>query len=143
MVRQTQAAAEKLKTCFRLCRFRKRTLFTPETLTTIVMIQFYGKITFFLHLFLLVSLASTKRTESPYMKVQTKASCVFACLKLILIVSSFFVGVCSLSVTKWIHLNWGDDGLITLFSKIWRLLNPVSLTTLLYLSVPIFFCMRS
>ncbi|KAM0938558.1 putative RNA methyltransferase bin3, bin3-type S-adenosyl-L-methionine binding protein [Dioscorea sansibarensis] len=29
-----------------------------------------------------------------------------------------------LSVAKWIHLNWGDDGLITLFVKIWRLLRP-------------------
>ncbi|CAM0911786.1 unnamed protein product [Alopecurus aequalis] len=29
-----------------------------------------------------------------------------------------------LSVTKWIHLNWGDDGIITLFVKIWNLLRP-------------------
>uniref|UniRef100_A0A7N0V0H8 RNA methyltransferase n=1 Tax=Kalanchoe fedtschenkoi TaxID=63787 RepID=A0A7N0V0H8_KALFE len=36
----------------------------------------------------------------------------------------FYDTVICLSVTKWIHLNWGDDGLITLFSKIWRLLQP-------------------
>ncbi|KAE9464453.1 hypothetical protein C3L33_03618, partial [Rhododendron williamsianum] len=30
----------------------------------------------------------------------------------------------SLSVAKWIHLNWGDDGLIILFAKIWKLLEP-------------------
>ncbi|XP_050373934.1 probable RNA methyltransferase At5g51130 [Argentina anserina] len=29
-----------------------------------------------------------------------------------------------LSVTKWIHLNWGDSGLLTLFTKIWKLLRP-------------------
>ncbi|CAI0390104.1 unnamed protein product [Linum tenue] len=29
-----------------------------------------------------------------------------------------------LSVAKWIHLNWGNDGLITLFSKVWKLLVP-------------------
>ncbi|KAI5383034.1 hypothetical protein KIW84_070438, partial [Lathyrus oleraceus] len=25
---------------------------------------------------------------------------------------------------KWIHLNWGDDGLITLFAETWKLLRP-------------------
>ncbi|KAJ7973816.1 7SK snRNA methylphosphate capping enzyme [Quillaja saponaria] len=29
-----------------------------------------------------------------------------------------------LSVTKWIHLNWDDDGLLTLFTKSWKLLRP-------------------
>ncbi|MED6132570.1 hypothetical protein PIB30_020216 [Stylosanthes scabra] len=29
-----------------------------------------------------------------------------------------------LSVTKWIHLNWGDEGLIKLFADIWNLLQP-------------------
>ncbi|XP_047312121.1 probable RNA methyltransferase At5g51130 [Impatiens glandulifera] len=29
-----------------------------------------------------------------------------------------------LSVAKWIHLNWGDEGLITLFTKVWNLLEP-------------------
>ncbi|XP_006833420.2 probable RNA methyltransferase At5g51130 isoform X1 [Amborella trichopoda] len=29
-----------------------------------------------------------------------------------------------LSVTKWIHLNWGDSGLIALFAKMWHLLRP-------------------
>lgn len=32
--------------------------------------------------------------------------------------------VLCLSVSKWIHLNWGDDGLITLFAEIWKLLRP-------------------
>lgn len=32
--------------------------------------------------------------------------------------------VLCLSVSKWIHLNWGDDGLITFFVKVWRILRP-------------------
>eukprot|EP00250_Pteridium_aquilinum_P025879 c3177_g1_i1 orf=19-1080(+) len=32
--------------------------------------------------------------------------------------------VLCLSVTKWVHLNWGDNGLIKLFAKIRNLLRP-------------------
>jgi hypothetical protein len=46
---------------------------------------------------------------------------------------------CSLSVTKWVHLNWGDDGLITLFSKIWGLLLPVIVIYIIFLQVLFFF----
>ncbi|KAE9586011.1 putative RNA methyltransferase bin3, bin3-type S-adenosyl-L-methionine binding protein [Lupinus albus] len=35
-----------------------------------------------------------------------------------------------LSVTLWIHLNWGDDGLKTLFQKIWNMLLPNGLFVL-------------
>ncbi|KAJ6823129.1 putative RNA methyltransferase At5g51130 [Iris pallida] len=38
--------------------------------------------------------------------------------------SEKYDAILCLSVSKWIHLNWGDDGLITLFVKIWRLLRP-------------------
>lgn len=38
--------------------------------------------------------------------------------------SEEYDSIICLSVTKWIHLNWGDDGLIKLFVKIWRLLRP-------------------
>ena len=30
----------------------------------------------------------------------------------------------SLSVTKWVHLNWGDAGIRDLFAKVFRLLKP-------------------
>lgn len=32
--------------------------------------------------------------------------------------------VLCLSVTKWVHLNWGDEGLIRLFAKIWQVMRP-------------------
>ncbi|CAA2984929.1 probable RNA methyltransferase At5g51130 [Olea europaea subsp. europaea] len=38
-----------------------------------------------------------------------------------------------LSVTKWIHLNWGDEGLITLFWKVWKLLQPVEFIDFLFI----------
>ncbi|XP_019163330.1 PREDICTED: probable RNA methyltransferase At5g51130 [Ipomoea nil] len=35
-----------------------------------------------------------------------------------------FDTIICLSVSKWVQLNWGDEGLITLFVKAWRLLRP-------------------
>jgi len=35
-----------------------------------------------------------------------------------------------LSVTKWVHLNWGDAGLMRLFTKIWNSLEPGGLLVL-------------
>ncbi|PWA48312.1 hypothetical protein CTI12_AA492210 [Artemisia annua] len=41
-----------------------------------------------------------------------------------LIIDKYIYTILCLSVSKWIYLNWGDEGLITLFSKVWRLLQP-------------------
>ncbi|KAG6428660.1 hypothetical protein SASPL_112913 [Salvia splendens] len=38
--------------------------------------------------------------------------------------NKFYHAILCLSVTKWIHLNWGDDGIIKLFAKVWTLLQP-------------------
>ncbi|KAL6584575.1 hypothetical protein OROMI_003864 [Orobanche minor] len=44
-------------------------------------------------------------------------------LKVVSFQKGNFVQNC-LSVAKWIHLNWGDDGVITLFWRVWKLLQP-------------------
>jgi len=38
--------------------------------------------------------------------------------------AAFHAAACSLSVTKWIHLHHGDDGLLAFFSKMFEMLRP-------------------
>lgn len=56
--------------------------------------------------------------------------CCLSVPVLLLTIAFVNMAVCfllgSLSVSKWIHLNWGDDGIIKLFFKVWKLLEPVS-----------------
>ena len=35
-----------------------------------------------------------------------------------------YKAVLCLSITKWVHLNWGDEGLMTMFRKCFALLEP-------------------
>jgi hypothetical protein len=47
----------------------------------------------------------------------------------------------SLSVTKWIHLNWGDEGIKTLFRKIHDLLNEGAQEPQLSIHIESFVCL--
>ena len=105
MVRSRQAT-EKLKTCFRLCRFRKRILFIPETLTRIVMIQFYGKGSFapsvYSYVFGLLSFWRLKIKEQKPIVFKT-STCFW----------NFICVVCHKSETK------GNNLLMTSFFLFW------------------------
>ena len=39
-------------------------------------------------------------------------------------ITSTYDTILCMSVTKWIHYNWGDEGIINLFRKVYSLLNP-------------------